>query len=194
VLTWTVGEGVRYRHWKNLGQACDCVFVTTTCLDFVHAFDRDDIRDAMCGTILGQCAKGGAKLSAFVVMPHHVHLLLKLGERQCVTDFMRDFKRRSSSVVRPMLSDSKVRQFDMQRGLNRNTFWQRSFRSVVVLSESVFLQKVRYIHENPVRAELVAVPEDYRWSSAWMWHRGLFDPEAGLPLDLAWPRMIPQEL
>jgi hypothetical protein len=33
----------------------------------------------------------------------------------------------------------------------------------------VLLQKVRYIHQNPVRAGLVARPEDYRWSSARCW-------------------------
>lgn len=38
----------RQRHWKNRGRRGDSVFITTTCLDFVHAFDRADIKDEMC--------------------------------------------------------------------------------------------------------------------------------------------------
>jgi hypothetical protein len=40
-----------------------------------------------------------------------------------------------------------------------------------VFSEGFFMQKVNYIHLNPVRARLVARPEEYRWSSArqWLW-------------------------
>jgi hypothetical protein len=54
----------------------------------------------------------------------------------------------------------------MQSGLNKRTFWQRSFRSVVVRDEAMLLQKLGYIHRNPVRAGLATEPEEYRWSSA----------------------------
>ena len=40
-----------------------------------------------------------------------------------------------------------------------------------VFSEAVFMQKVNYIHQNPVRAGLVARAIDYRWSSARIWQR-----------------------
>ena len=186
---------MRYRHWRNLGQGGDWVFITTTCLDFVHALDRDDIKDVMCGFILRHCAKHQARLDAFVVMSHHVHLLVRLADDQPVTDFMREFKRRSSALIRPMICQSKDREFDQQRGLNRNTFWQRSFRSVVVFGEKSLYQKVGYIHGNPVKAELVAEPPDYRWSSAWMWEDGLWDEESGLRLEgCRLPVEKPQEL
>jgi len=41
--------------------------------------------------------------------------------------------------------------------------------SLPVFSESFFMQKVNYIHLNPVRAGLVEHPKDYRWSSARQW-------------------------
>ncbi|MFY9233368.1 MAG: transposase [Fimbriimonadaceae bacterium] len=185
-MIWCMEEP-RQRHWRNRAQGGDSVFITTTCLDFVHALDRMDIKDAMCQFTFSHCKKHHARLAAFVVMSHHLHLLVRLGEHQPVTDFMREFKRRSSSLIRPMLARSKDREFDMQRGLNRNAFWQRSFRSVVVLSEEVFRQEAHYIHLNPVRAELVAQPDEYRWSSAWIWNAGLYEEELGLPLDMDWP-------
>ena len=39
-----------------------------------------------------------------------------------------------------------------------------------IFSEAMFMQKVSYIHNNPVRAGLVERAIDYRWSSARIWH------------------------
>ncbi|MCA1602783.1 MAG: hypothetical protein LC776_14490 [Acidobacteria bacterium] len=44
-----------------------------------------------------------------------------------------------------------------------------------IFSEGMFMQKVNYIHKNPVRAELVSRATEYRWSSARIWK--------GCPLD-----------
>jgi len=38
-------------------------------------------------------------------------------------------------------SEEELKQFDHQRGLNGNTFWQDSFRSVIIESERMFWQK-----------------------------------------------------
>ncbi|MFN2517349.1 MAG: hypothetical protein ABR556_14160, partial [Pyrinomonadaceae bacterium] len=43
--------------------------------------------------------------------------------------------------------------------------------------EDVFIQKVNYLHQNPVRAGLVDHPQDYRWSSARCWARTPLDDE-----------------
>src|ERR1043166_5129814 len=40
-----------------------------------------------------------------------------------------------------------------------------------IFSEGMFMQKVNYIHLNPVRANLVDKATDYRWSSARIWQR-----------------------
>jgi hypothetical protein len=38
------------------------------------------------------------------------------------------------------------------------------------------------IHFDPVKAGLALRPEEYRWSSAWLYHAGLWSDETGLPL------------
>ncbi|MCW5569411.1 MAG: transposase, partial [Dokdonella sp.] len=45
------------------------------------------------------------------------------------------------------------------------TLWQGRFKSCLVDSERYLLTVLRYIELNPVRAAMVALPEDYRWSS-----------------------------
>ncbi|HET7713726.1 MAG TPA: hypothetical protein VFK94_05630, partial [Patescibacteria group bacterium] len=55
---------------------------------------------------------------------------------------------------------------------NRNhkySLWQTENNVLPIFSEGMFLEKVNYIHENPVRACLVTRATDYRWSSARIW-------------------------
>jgi hypothetical protein len=46
-----------------------------------------------------------------------------------------------------------------------------------VTSENVFMQRVNYIHQNPVRGGLVVRAEDYRWSSARCWSGRVLEDE-----------------
>jgi len=56
--------------------------------------------------------------------------------------------------------------------------WQQEKNVFSVFSEAVFMQKVNYIHLNPVRAGLVDRAIDYRWSSARIWQRIPNDDES----------------
>jgi REP element-mobilizing transposase RayT len=57
------------------------------------------------------------------------------------------------------------------------SLWQQEKNVFSIFSEAVFMQKVNYIHLNPVRAELVERAIDYRWSSAKIWQRIPSDDE-----------------
>ena len=173
----------RQRHFVNVGRAGDTVFVTTTVLDFVLAFDRPELRTRMVSLLYRHCRLTATRLHAYVVMPHHIHLLVLLGTGVSIRAFMQRLKEDGCKELRPLLTAAKDAEFSMQRGLNRSVFWQRSFRSFVVESEATFWQKARYIHENSVRAGLCAAPEEYLWSSARAFADGLWSEERGLPLD-----------
>ena len=53
-----------------------------------------------------------------------------------------------------------------------------------VFSEGFFMQKVNYIHLNPVRAALVARAEDYRWSSVRCWRGSVVIEDEPLRMEL----------
>jgi hypothetical protein len=44
--------------------------------------------------------------------------------------------------------------------------WDHHNNDFSIYSEEVLMQKVNYIHQNPVRAGLVKFPEEYRWSKS----------------------------
>ena len=51
-------------------------------------------------------------------------------------------------------------------GSGKYEFWERTNMPKMIKSEEYLLQKIRYIHANPVRKQYVKNPEDWVWSSA----------------------------
>ena len=86
-------------------------------------------------------------VAGYVVMPEHVHLLVNEPQRAPL----------SKTVQALKLSVSL-------RGRER-PFWQAHYYDFNVSSHAKFVEKLRYIHRNPVKRGLVAKPEDWGWSS-----------------------------
>jgi putative transposase len=92
----------------------------------------------------------GLWVYGYVVMPEHVHLLVSEPERDTLARAMQSLKQ---SVARRLA----LRAAD--------PFWQARYYDFNVWGEMKFVEKLRYIHRNPVKRGLVAQPEDWAWSS-----------------------------
>ena len=86
-------------------------------------------------------------VAGYVVMPEHVHLLVNEPGRGLL----------SRTVQALKLSVSMRRR--------ERPFWQAHSYDFNVSAHEKFVEKLRYIHRNPVRRGLVAKPEDWQWSS-----------------------------
>ena len=139
----------RQRHWVNRSVGGDCVFLTTTVLDFVLAFERYQVRTAMAQAILRECKRSRVTLHAFVVMPHHIQMVAGMPPDLPASAFMRNFKPRCSGAVRPLLTAVERAQFSDQRGLNRHVFWQRSYRGKMIQSPRMFAACLIYVFLPP---------------------------------------------
>jgi putative transposase len=85
-------------------------------------------------------------------MDNHVHLLLTPATADSLAMAMR------------ASGQSYVQAFNT-RHRRSGTLWQGRFHSCLVDSDRYLLTVCRYIELNPVRAALVAAPQEYRWSS-----------------------------
>ncbi len=107
----------------------------------------------------------------FVVMPEHVHLLLSEPDRATLADFMHSLKLSFSKRVRSQVSSAAPREPGAptvpgtSRAQAPGTFWQKRYYDRNIRSYSDFVEKLRYIHRNPVKRGLCARPEDWPWSS-----------------------------
>jgi REP-associated tyrosine transposase len=77
---------------------------------------------------------------------------------------------------------AKLKDAQKARGYEYS-LWDGHSNVPLITSEAVFMQRVNYIHQNPVRAGLVTCAEDYRWSSARSW-RGRHREDEPLRVDL----------
>ena len=92
----------------------------------------------------------GFVVAGYVLMPEHVHLLV--GEP----------RRSPLSVVLQVLKQQTSRKL---KGRGAVAFWQRRYYDFNVWSEEKRVEKLRYMHRNPVKRGLVEKPEDWPWSS-----------------------------
>ncbi len=86
-------------------------------------------------------------VAGYVVMPEHVHLLVSEPRRGALARALQALK----------LSVS------MRRG--ERPFWQARYYDFNVHSEEKRVEKLRYMHRNPVVRGLCAKPEEWKWSS-----------------------------
>ena len=96
--------------------------------------------------------KHGCSIHAYVLMTNHVHLLATGESAGSLSRMMQDLGRRY------------VRYVNKAHG-RTGTLWEGRYKSSLVDSDRYLLTCYRYIELNPVRAELVIAPGDYRWSS-----------------------------
>lgn len=190
----------RYRHWLNLPQGGETAFFTTKALDFAHVFARPEINDLLMASLVDDCDYYGASLHGHVVMANHIHLLLTPRCGQSASQFAQKMKTNSSRRLSGHLTDEERGLLAHQVGLNERVLWERGFKGLGVSSRAVFDQKLRYIHENPLRAQLCDTADGYRWSSAWLRVEGNIDEwectslvnlmQIYHPAKLPWPRKL----
>ena len=105
-------------------------------------------------------------VAGYVVMPEHIHLLISEPGQGNVSAVMQVLKQR---FARKVMHHRRARKLPQQATLweavEDHHVWQRRFYDFVVLSEKNKLEKLRYIHRNPVRRGLVLAPEQWKWSS-----------------------------
>jgi len=87
----------------------------------------------------------------YVIMPEHFHLLITEPEVGDPSVIMQVVKERFTKLLH-------------QGGKPTSPIWQKRFCDFNVASREKRIEKLRYIHRNPVKCGLVSVPEDSKWS------------------------------
>ena len=92
------------------------------------------------------------KVYGFCIMPEHIHLIIH------------PIGKYNFSYIMKMLKGSfsrKINKMNDQKG----KIWQRGFYDECITDSFVLVRKLEYIHNNPLKANLVNSPEEYRYSS-----------------------------
>jgi REP-associated tyrosine transposase len=134
----------RYQHQHSLH------FITFSCYRRMPLLDCAAVRETFERELERVRRWYGCYITGYVVMPEHVHLLISEPDRA------------ELSVVIQMLKQITSHKL---KSPTTSRFWQIRYYDFPVWSEKKRIEKLRYIHRNPVNRGLVARPEDWRWSS-----------------------------
>ncbi len=111
----------------------------------------------------------------FVIMDNHIHIIWHLQPNKNREAVQRDFlKYTAQQIKKDMLLNhpDELQEFIVNAKDRKYQFWERNPLTVEIWSEKVLLQKLNYIHENPVRAGICRYPAHYKYSSALFYYSG----------------------
>src|SRR5262249_3889963 len=128
-------------------------FVTSVCHDRRPIFRSPRVCELFLQTTLNYRDQGKFLLHEFVVMPGHCHFLMTPEKLLSLERVMQLIKGGFSHEVHKQL-------------LRKVEIWQRSFTNQHVRTPEEYLEFRRYIHFNPVKAQLCLEPAQYAYSSA----------------------------
>jgi putative transposase len=142
-------------------------FITFSCYRRLPLLRSVRARNAMI-QILGEVRdRYGFSLVAFVLRPEHVHLLISEPAKGTPSTVVQVLKQRVSRRLRRRRRSSAAQlNLGFQNGEQTlPRFWQRRFHDFNVWSLKKRVEKIHYMHMNPVKRRLVSHPKDWPWSS-----------------------------
>ena len=108
-------------------------------------------------------------LVGYVIMPEHIHLLMSEPKISTPSTVMQVFKQRVSRALRAKArrrtSANQMRLWSADPENAPKSFWQRRFYDFNVYTRKKRIEKLNYMHMNPVKRGLVAAPQLWLWSS-----------------------------
>ena len=144
-------------------------FITTKAARYTHIFKSESIIQIILDSLHYLRTSGRMKLYVFVIMPNHIHLIVKLFQEYTLSDMMRDFKRHTArQIIRQFMAKEESSKLDLLRDLNKDSrqeykVWEDRYDARDVFSREFLEQKMDYIHHNPCQPHwnLAQLPEDY---------------------------------
>jgi putative transposase len=153
---------------KRYQEAHDGHFITFSCVDRAPLLGTPALRDLFLEILERVRRRCAMRVYGYVVMPEHVHLLVSEPERMSLASAIQLLKQNVSRLSHP----SKISQggapthsSKTSQGGAPQPFWLPRYFDLNVWTEKKLIEKLRYMHRNPVKRGLVERPEDWGWSS-----------------------------
>ena len=152
-------------------------YLTFAVVEWIDVFSRKIYADIVLVSLKFCIEKKQLKVFAWCIMTNHIHLILQSSKGD-LSGTLRDFKKFTSSRIIDAIEQNKEESrrnwmlWIFKKAGEKNSrnkdyqFWQQENHPVQLSTIPFTLEKLNYIHNNPVKAGIVEKPEDYLLSSA----------------------------
>jgi putative transposase len=168
-------------HRFQISQDSQALYITVVTRNRLPVFKTDQMKAVLCRAVDEARRSAGFVLFAYVIMLDHMHLITS--RPTTTSNVLRVLKGLTARRVIDYLKEnnylsslSKLEHQEQDRN-HKYSLWQTEKNVLPIFSEGMFMEKVNYIHQNPVRAGLVDRATDYLWSSARIWQGCPFENE-----------------
>ena len=152
-------------------------YITITLTGWVDLFIRTPYRDCIIDSFQYCKKHKGLRVHAYVIMTSHIHAIVSAEEGYNLTNTIRDFKKFTSKALielikeipesrRVWMLNKFAHEADRTSRGDKFIVWKPGYHAKQIETEHFMLQKLNYIHNNPVKAGFVDAPEDFLYSSA----------------------------
>ncbi|HSU26102.1 MAG TPA: transposase, partial [Pyrinomonadaceae bacterium] len=149
-------------------------YLTSVTHNRLPIFQKDERKKLVCAAFDEARRSHSIMIFAYVIMPDHTHILTD--NSRAINDVLRYLNGISAHRIVQFLKannhDVSLAKLRIQERENKHmhSVYEHHPNDIRITGEDAFMQKVNYIHLNPVRAELVEHPDEYLYSSARLWH------------------------
>lgn len=155
----------------------EAYFITITTVGWIDVFTRLNQKKNIIAALQYCQQMKGLEIYSYVLMSNHIHLLCKATEGFILSDVIRDFKKFTSKKIiktiidepesrREWMLDCFLKACEHLKREQKYKVWQDGYHAELIYSNTFIKQKIEYIHNNPVKDKIVALPEDFYFSSA----------------------------
>jgi len=151
-------------------------FLTITILDWKNLLKPTKYKEILINSLSFLANENRAKIFAFCIMDNHIHLIWQSCSGYTSRDNQHSFTKFTAQHIRFDLianHPSVLNHFKVDAKDRMYQFWERNPLPILLYTESVFIQKLNYVHENPVKAGMCTRAEEYEFSSASFYYNGI---------------------
>jgi putative transposase len=174
-------------------------YLTSVTNNRLPVFRTDKFKEITALALAEAGKSAGILIFAYVIMPDHYHLITDSSRKPSevsrylngitarrVINYLKENKLESS--LEKLKQETKKREY-------KYSLWEHHSNVFSVHTEAILMQKINYIHQNPVRGNLAERAEDYLYSSARIWRKCAIENE---PLEvninkIEWREAQPQK-
>jgi REP element-mobilizing transposase RayT len=156
-------------------------FLTVTCLEWKCLLVDESCKDIITQSLTYLAKAKRIYVYGFVIMPaclvgrpNHFHLIWQMMGDNIRSEVQRDFLKFTGQQILKKLHLSHphlANELIVNAKDRKHQVWERNSLGIPLWSPEVFWQKLDYIQNNPVKAGLYRLPEDYKYSSARFYER-----------------------
>ena len=151
-------------------------FYTATILEWKYLLKPDKYKDVIIESLQFLVKHKKITLYAFVIMTNHIHLIWQTLPGKTPKQIQHSFLKYTAQQIKFDLIEHHplvLERFRVDAKDRTYQFWERNSLGVDLYTHAVFMQKLHYIHWNPVKAGLCTLPEEYYYSSAKFYWTGV---------------------